>query len=118
MVQSKSTAGEAVYLEIKVDQKWETAQQNKQITFLRESKARGVLVLFSQRAALLPKSDVTRFSGGLFSKVSYAEIYRALDSITSSEDRPELREFAAAYGLALRQQEERTRKDDWGDPNS
>jgi hypothetical protein len=52
-------------------------------------------------------------NGVPLSKISYAELYAALDAVDGVA---ELRELAAAYKLALTQQEQRTRISH-GDPN-
>lgn len=94
------------YLEIKVWQKWTESQQSKQVEFLRRNGARGVLVLLAQQAEDWPEEDVRKSGGGVYSRVSYAELYKALDAIISATTgRSGLLEFTAAYKSALRQQE-------------
>lgn len=113
----QSDADELVYIEIKVDQPWRSAQQVAQIAFLEglKSNVSGVLVLLSNCAIGLRRSEVEALGKGLFSKKSYTELYSALDAVTSTDERRALCDLAAAYKVALREQEMRTLKK--GDPN-
>jgi hypothetical protein len=111
-----SDLGEAVYVEIKIDQEWGSRQQTKEIGFLQQKKgARGVLLLLSRQAAKYTKATVASIGGGLMPKISYTELYRALDAVGATNGNSALGELAAAYQLGLREQEVRTCK--FGDPN-
>lgn len=113
----RSPSGQETFIEIKVDADWNPSQQEKQMRLLpKTGGAKAALILFSQGAGL-SKAEVQARGRGLFSKISYAELYQALDELDRTASAPELREFAAAYKTALVKQEERTRDDHHIDPN-
>jgi tRNA isopentenyl-2-thiomethyl-A-37 hydroxylase MiaE len=114
----QSASGIPTYLEIKVDHAWSSNQCANQIALLKKENAKGLLILFSQRSVEYTRTQVQSSSGGLISKVSYADMYRALDDLICGPAVIELRDFAAAYKVALQDQERRTREYfPSGDPN-
>jgi hypothetical protein len=103
-------------LELKVDNPWSEDQRLRQLSYLRQtSNAKGALILFTNQSLCLTRERIAMLAGDVASKVkkiSYSELYAALDIVHGS---PSLNEFAAAYKLALKEQEARTRVR--GDPN-
>jgi hypothetical protein len=99
-----------------VEHGWSDDQRSRQLDYLRQfPNARGALILLSQQAAFLTRDEIARKAQGVpFAKISYKELYRALDAIKGDQALCELRE---AYKLALREQEQRTINGGWGDPN-
>jgi hypothetical protein len=111
----RGDTGEEAYIEIKVDGGWSPDQMNNQFRYLTERpSAAGKLILLSNSACKLPRVEIEKLGGGRFVKISYAELYRALDAINGSE---ELCEFVAAYKAALQQQEARVRTQRALNPN-
>jgi hypothetical protein len=100
--------GPEIYVEIKSDQKW--TQKDKQIAFMRQRpNAKCALFLFSHQAVLIEDSELQDIEGGQFFKVSYNQLYKALDAIKAEiKPSPGFTEFASGYRLALQEQEKRT----------
>src|SRR6266404_9223278 len=98
----KSASGAHTCFEIKVEHGWSEDQRARQLEYLRQTPgARGALILFSQQAAFLTRDEIARKAGGVpFTKISYTELYEALDAIKGEQG---LCELAAAYKLALRE---------------
>jgi hypothetical protein len=105
----KSDSGRETFIEIKTDNKWSTEQESKQTAILCErSSARAILLLLSQSAGLT-RAEVAMRGKGLFTKMSYAELYAALDIVPTTSDSAELIDLATAYKCALQEQELRIR---------
>jgi hypothetical protein len=80
---------------------------------LSTAGAKGALVLFTNQALSLTRERIARLANGVpLSKISYPELYAALDALKSAAD---LCELAASYKLALKEQEQRVGLR--GDPN-
>jgi len=117
---ARLATGDKVFIEIKCDQRWSKQQKEKQADFLRKiPRAKCALILFSQEAARTKRSDVLAV-GDQFFKITYNEIYEALDAVRHDATSAALIEFADGYKVALTQQEQRTRE--WyrryGDPGA
>jgi len=112
-----TTTGHKIFMEIKVDSTWSQDQKQRQADFLAFKDTRGAMMLFSQSAVRNTRSQVQAVGNGRFVKISYTELYKALDAVRQSGGPPELTEFADGYKVALQQQEQRTR-DRFGDPDA
>ena len=108
------TTNETAYMEIKVWSAWSAAQRDKQVALLRQnSLSKGFVVLLAKSSAQ-SRQQVTDLTQGLFTKISYSDLYRALGAIRGDSA---LCDVATAYKTGLQQQESRLRKQYSWDPD-
>lgn len=108
------TTNETAYIEIKVWGAWSATQRDRQIALLRQgSLPKGFVVLLA-RSSSQSRQQVADLTQGLFTKIGYSDLYRALDAARGDTG---LCEVAAAYKTGLQQQESRLRKQYSWDPN-
>lgn len=109
--------GAEIYVEIKSDHDW-SDQKLRQLKFLlTRPAAKCAIVLFSQRAATITRTDVEAQDPDKFFKISYRQLHIALDAMKNANKAiPGLLDFSTAYGVALKMQEQRTRLR-WGNPD-
>lgn len=101
------TTNETAYIEIKVWSAWSTAQRDRQVALLHQGlSSKGFVVLLAKSSAQ-SRQQVADMTGGLFTKISYSDLYRALGAARGDSA---LCDVAAAYKAGLQQQENRLRK--------
>lgn len=108
------TTNQKALIEIKVWSGWSATQRDKQVALLRQAApSKGFVVLLAKSSAQ-SRQQVADLTQENFTKISYSDLYRALDAARGDTG---LCEMAAAYKVGLQQQESRLRKQYSWNPN-
>lgn len=101
------TTNETACIEIKVWSTWSAAQRDRQVALLRQGSSQKGFVVLLAKSSAQSRQQVADITQGLFTKISYSDLYCALDAARGESA---LCEVAAAYKIGLQQQEGRLRK--------